>query len=228
MLVPHLIFTHLLTDYVLQTNWVVRMKNKGWPGLILHGGTFLVSSLLVLYRYWDVVFIPIVLLGIEHILQDSGKIRITRRFPTNGPAFYFIDQLFHLAGILIVQALVGSRLHPKPDDFELFLFSFASSFIMVTRFYEITIVANYAHLRAYEKRWALWGYVERTAVLCLVGGLGPFGIIPALLCPIPRFWKAKQEGQPIWQNRNHLLEVLIGFLLSVILGLGLWDILRYI
>ncbi len=228
MLVPHLIFTHLLTDYVLQTNWVVRMKNKGWPGLILHGGTFWVTSLIVLYLHWEVAFISITLLSIEHILQDSGKIRITRRFPTNGVAFYFLDQLFHLAGILIVQLLVGTRLDPKPSDFELFLYIFASSFIMVTRFFEITIIANYPSLRPYTKRWAMWGYIERTAMLFLVGGLGPFAIILALLCPIPRLWKSKQEGHPIWQNRSQIIEVAAGFLLSVVLGLGLWSILGYI
>ncbi|MBZ0315801.1 MAG: DUF3307 domain-containing protein [Anaerolineae bacterium] len=228
MLVPHLIFTHLLTDYVLQTNWVVRMKTKGWPGLILHGGTFWLTSLIVLYRHWDVVFIALTLLSIEHILQDSGKIRITRRFPTNGVAFYFLDQLFHLAGILIVQLIVGSQLDPKPSDFELFLYIFASSFIMVTRFFEITLIANYPSLGGYTKRWALWGYIERTAILLLVGGLGPLAIILALLCPLPRLWKSKQEGQPIWENRSQIIEVAAGFLLSVVLGLGLWKILGYI
>lgn len=228
MLVPHLIFTHLLTDYVLQTNWVVRMKNKGWPGLILHGGTFWVTSLIALYLHWEVAFIPITLLSIEHILQDSGKIRITRRFPTNGVAFYFLDQLFHLAGILLVQLLVGTRLDPEPSDFELFLYIFASSFIMVTRFYEITVIANFPSLRPYTKRWAMWGYIERTAMLFLVGGLGPFAIILALLCPIPRLWKSRQEGHPIWQNHSQMIEVSAGFLLSVVLGLGLWSILGYI
>ena len=228
MLVPHLIFTHLLTDYVLQTNWVVRMKNKGWPGLILHGGTFWVTSLIALYLHWEVAFIPITLLSIEHILQDSGKIRITRRFPTNGVAFYFLDQLFHLAGILLVQLLVGTRLDPEPSDFELFLYIFASSFIMVTRFYEITVIANFPSLRPYTKRWAMWGYIERTAMLFLVGGLGPFAIILALSCPIPRLWKSRQEGHPIWQNHSQMIEVSAGFLLSVVLGLGLWSILGYI
>lgn len=227
MLVPYLVFSHLLTDYVLQTNWVVRMKNKGWPGLILHGGTFFVTSLIILYRNWDMVLIPLVLLTIEHILQDSGKIRISRRFPAYGISFYFVDQLFHFAGILIVQLVVGNRLDPKPDEFERFLYLLASSFIIVTRAFEITIIANYPNLRAFSQRWTLWGYVERAAILLLISGVGPLAVPLAILCPIPRLWKSQQEGKPIWESRGELLEIIAGFLISTILGLGLWMILGY-
>lgn len=228
MLVPHLIFTHLLTDYVLQTNWVVQMKNKGWPGLILHGGTFFVISLIALYRYLDVVFLPLLLLSIEHTIQDSGKIKISRRFPKYGVGFYFLDQLFHLAGIFLVQWAVGSRLDPEPKNFELFLFMLGSSFIMVTRFFEITLIANYPNLRDYNQQWLLWGYIERTLILLLMAGIGPLAIPLGLLCLLPRAWRAKQRGEPIWENRYRWLEMGTGFLLSILLGLGLWNILRYI
>ncbi len=38
MIIPHLLFAHLLGDYPLQSHWLVKRKAESWRGLLVHGG----------------------------------------------------------------------------------------------------------------------------------------------------------------------------------------------
>ncbi|MCB9435938.1 MAG: DUF3307 domain-containing protein [Anaerolineales bacterium] len=224
MLVPQLIFAHLLADFIFQTKRIVEMKTKGWYGLFLHGGTFYITALYVLPSHLKTVFIPITLLSIEHTFQDWVKIKLSRLTPRFGVFWYFLDQLCHFLGIFILNAWVGDKV--TSNNTEILLFMIGSSVIVLTRAWEITVMSNWARLRQHVQQWNRWADVERLAALALVslGGLiaVPFGAT----CVIPRFVMARRQG--IKFQKLEYLEVGGGIICSIILGLGIWNLLQYI
>lgn len=231
MLTPHLIFSHLLADYVYQTQWVVKIKHAGWKGLILHGSSFFVLSIIALAAHLNDFFLfgPLLLiLTIEHILQDRLKIVLTERYPQHSILLYFLDQAAHFAGILIVNAIVGHKIDPKPNNVELLLFMLGASILILTRAWEITLIANWKSLRDYTRLWLLWGYAERTIMLIIIS-VGGIVLLPlAFACVIPRLARSYQLGYPIWNQRSEMIELGSGVVASTILGLGIWNLLQYI
>ena len=231
MLTPHLIFSHLLADYVYQTQWVVKIKHAGWRGLILHGSSFFVLSIIALAAHLNdiLLFGPLlIILTIEHIVQDWWKIRLTEQFPQHGVLLYFLDQGAHLIGILIVNALVGDKLDPQPNNVELLIFIFAGSALLLTRAWEITLIANWESMRQYARQWLLWGYAERIIMLIVIA-LGGIILLPiAIACTIPRLVHSYQLNHPIWKEKPEMIELVSGVVASTILGLGIWNLLQYI
>ncbi len=73
MLIPHLMFAHMLADYTLQSNWLVARKSNSWTGLVIHGGIVGFISMIAVAPYLDAVWLPLVVLMVLHTLQDQGK-----------------------------------------------------------------------------------------------------------------------------------------------------------
>lgn len=224
MLVPQLIFAHLLADFIFQTKRIVEMKTKGWYGLILHGGTFYITALYVLPSHLNTIFIPITLLSLEHTLQDWVKIKLSRLVPSLSVFWYFLDQFCHFLGIFILNAWVANKINPP--NTEILLFMVGSSIIVLTRAWEITVMSNWARLRQHVQQWNRWADVERLTALTIVslGGLLalPFGAA----CVIPRLVMARRKGFSF--QKFEYLEVGGGIICSIILGLGIWNLLQYI
>jgi hypothetical protein len=231
VLTPQLIFSHLLADFVYQTQWVVKIKHAGWKGLILHGSSFFVLSIIALAAHLnDFLWFgpPLLILTIEHILQDRLKIVLTDRFPQHGVLLYFLDQAVHFIGILVVNALVGHKIDPKPDNVELLLFMLGGSVLLLSRAWEITVIANWRSMREYTQQWLLWGYAERIVMLIVIA-IGGIVLIPvAMACVIPRLVRSYQLGHAIWKHRPEVIELGSGVIVSTILGLGIWNLLQYI
>lgn len=227
MLVPLLIFAHLFADFILQTKWVVELKHKGWPGLFLHGGSFFVAGLVVLWPHLEVAFLPILLLSLEHILQDWSKIQVTRKVPGLGIFWYFLDQAMHIGGVFVVSAVIRD-VDPAPDNTTILFFMLASSVIVLTSAWRITVMTNWAWLIDYTYRWLWWGYAERLAMLVIVGLGGWIALPLAVACTLPRLVRSWQLNIPIWKQHGQLMEVGAGAVVSAILGLGIWNLLQYI
>lgn len=218
MLIPHLLFAHMLADYALQTNWLVARKGQAWDGLILHGLVVFVMSLLVLPRYIPVLFVPILIMSILHTIQDWGKVYSGPRLKIHPFIPYMLDQVLHYATILGMQVLFGSQLQPPPDSGEILVMSAGTVIIAVTRFYDVTWWSNWLDMIPYMNRWHIWGYAERLAMVALAAG-GWYFLAP--LCVLPRLWYAQHCGYPIWKQRRGILEVIVGIVFSVALGLVL-------
>lgn len=224
MLVPQLIFAHLLADFIFQTKRIVEMKTKGWYGLILHGGTFYITALYVLPSHLQILFVPITLLSLEHTIQDWVKIKLSRLAPRFGVFWYFLDQACHFLGIFIVNAWAAGKI--DPNNTEILLFMVGSSVIVITRAWEITVMSNWARLRQHVQQWNRWADIERLTALAFVslGGLiaVPFGVA----CVLPRLVMAYRQGLKF--QKFEYLEVGGGIICSIILGLGIWNLLQYI
>ena len=128
MIIAHLLFGHLLADYILQTNWLVTRKGKfivreitSWDGLLLHGFLVWIVTLSCLASHVNIVLPYVTLLALLHTLQDGLKIWISTQTDYHPFLFYILDQALHLALIVGLQALAGSQLQPGPDAAEVYL-----------------------------------------------------------------------------------------------------------
>jgi len=217
LLIPHLIFAHLLADYVLQTNWLVARKSQSWDGLALHGLMVFVMSLMVLSRYASVLLIPLLIMSVLHTIQDWGKVYSGPRIKIAPFYPYILDQVLHYTTILILQLLIGPQLQPPPSNAEIIVMSIGAVSIAVTRFYDVTWWANWLDMIPYMNRWRNWGYLERLGMVVLTAG-GLFFLAP--LCPLPRLIYGWQHHHPVWKQRRGSLEVITGIILSITLGLA--------
>ncbi len=216
MLIPHLLLAHMLADYVLQTNWLVARKSQGWEGLALHGLMVFVMSLLVLPAYLPVLFFPLLAMSLVHTFQDWVKVYTGPRIKIHPFIPYLIDQVLHYIQIAIVQVLFGAWLQPPPGSVEQLVMACGAAGIAATRFYDVTWWANWLDMLPYMNRWRTWGYAERLAMVAL-SAAGLFWLAP--LCALPRLWFAWYCKHPIWKQRRGALEMGIGILFSIGLGL---------
>jgi hypothetical protein len=110
-----LYFSHLLTDFVLQTEHLVAQKRRRHArAYALHGiihylsavcivGFFVPGSMLSLRTH-----LVIVVLVLAHLLIDFAKIELTKRSVlADGPLPYLADQVFHFATILVAARLLA-------------------------------------------------------------------------------------------------------------------------
>src|SRR5688572_9110960 len=108
----------MLADYTLQTNWLIVRKGQSWDGLALHGLMVFITSVLVLYRYLDILLLPLLILSLIHTFQDWIKIYTGPRIKIHPFIPYMLDQLCHYIAIVIMQALFGAQLQPPPSHAE--------------------------------------------------------------------------------------------------------------
>ncbi len=96
-----LLLGHTIGDFVLQTIDLVRYKAHSWKGLLLHATLVLISTAVFLYDLpwaWPWL-IPLFL---THVLTDWGKVTLSRLFPKRRLSFFLLDQIVHLAIIVLV------------------------------------------------------------------------------------------------------------------------------
>ena len=218
MLIPHLLFAHMLADYVLQTNWLIVRKGQSWTGLALHGFIVFSMSILVLPSYIALMFVPILILSLEHTFQDWVKIYTGPRIKIHPFIPYMLDQVLHYTVIIVLQALYGNQLQPPPGQAEILVMATGTVVIAVTRFYDVSWWANWLDMIPYMNRWQIWGYAERLAMVALAA-IGLFFVAP--LCVLPRLWYAARIGAPIWKQPRGILEIGLGVVFSIALGLVL-------
>jgi hypothetical protein len=97
----YLYLAHLLADYPLQTDGLMRVKDRWW-GRGLHVGVHLAVLLLVLGSSRRVLWPYVLALSAVHFALDSGKRWLAGLRPQWVAAPYFLDQGLHLIVILLV------------------------------------------------------------------------------------------------------------------------------
>ena len=224
MLIPQLLLAHMLADYLLQTNWLIARKGQRWDGLALHGAMVFFMSILTLAPYIKVVLLPILILSIVHTAQDWLKIYTGPRIKIHPFIPYMADQLSHYTQIVIMQLAIGSLLIPGPTHTDIIVASVAASTVTLTRFYDISWWSNWLDMIPYMTRWRWFGYAERVSVFAL-SAIGLFFLAP--LCVVPRLVFSWRVKQPIWAQKRGALEMGLGLLLAIILGLVLRAMLLY-
>lgn len=218
MIIPHLLFAHLLGDYPLQSHWLVKRKAESWRGLLVHGGIVGFMSLVALAPYLGDVWIALVALTMLHTIQDYGKVQLGARQVVHPFVPYIGDQVLHYLTIIGIQLWIGDSLAPEPGETEIALMWTGAAVVAVTRFYDVTVWANWLDLIPYMRRWRALGYTERLSMLALAAA-GAWYLAP--LVALPRLVLARHEDRPIGANRRYALEMVTGAVFSIALGLGL-------
>jgi len=96
----NLLLAHLTGDFILQTDWMIRNRNKFWVSL-LHGGIHFGLMVLLVGRSRAADWPALLLLAGLHISQDALKTSLVRRHPELLRAAFILDQIVHLALIQI-------------------------------------------------------------------------------------------------------------------------------
>ncbi|MGW8143680.1 MAG: DUF3307 domain-containing protein [Anaerolineales bacterium] len=108
-----LLFAHLLTDYPLQSNWMV--SNRGRPAVrLLHVFSHFLVSLVFTLFYVPTAWPFLILLAGIHFLIDSGKYFVSQTRPNLVIFPYLFDQVLHLLSIILISVLIAGYTSVPP------------------------------------------------------------------------------------------------------------------
>lgn len=106
----HWIYAHLIGDYILQTDWMSQNKKTKTLPCVIHILTYLIPFLLTNIIWWKII-----LIGIEHFIQDRTNIvvdfmKLTGSEDFTKPPFapwsiILVDNIFHILFIAWIVTL---------------------------------------------------------------------------------------------------------------------------
>ena len=108
----NLLLAHLTGDFLFQTEWMVKNRNKFWV-LTLHVSIHLGLMLLLIgdsrSEYWPLI----TLLALIHMGQDSLKVTLVQKMPGRSFAAFVLDQILNvlIIGIFIWLFIMGVGKH---------------------------------------------------------------------------------------------------------------------
>jgi hypothetical protein len=111
----HLILAHFLADFPFQPRWLVSYKQRHIGGVLLHGMTHFVTSIVLLSPFMreKKIWIGIAIIFLAHIAFDQIKIKINQSSQANRILTYILDQLAHLTMIALVAIYYIGPLTPQ-------------------------------------------------------------------------------------------------------------------
>lgn len=126
----YLIFGHLVADFVLQPNELIKWKFRSWQGIFFHAVIHFLVNLLLFFPYLPDITVFLAILGVSlaHFVIDYVKIRVEkkgRRF-----SLYFLaDQLAHLF-VMIAAGLILAGFQPHFAVMGVFSILYENSYIL--------------------------------------------------------------------------------------------------
>lgn len=113
MIVLLLLLAHLVADFWLQTNYMVKNKWKNLRKHMIHHFITTALALIIIWQYYDVstnifsyILLPLVFIVVTHLVIDILKLKLIDTIKTTdsnslkGLWFFLIDQIFHIAMLL--------------------------------------------------------------------------------------------------------------------------------
>lgn len=125
---------HLLADYPLQTDGLVRAKQY-WYGLALHVLVHLATMLLLCGLDSLVIWPALVALTIAHFVIDAAKGAASVRWPRRVVVPYVADQIAHAATIVLVGGWIETRYGVRRDQAWMLI---AAAYLIATHVWYIT------------------------------------------------------------------------------------------
>jgi hypothetical protein len=109
----YLLLAHILGDFVLQTDWMVR-KRDDLRVLTLHAGIHFTLMFLLVGISRSVIWPYLLLLALSHLVQDRIKNSITNTRPDWTRIAFIIDQAIHLTAIWALVWWIERAIGPLP------------------------------------------------------------------------------------------------------------------
>ena len=104
----NLLLAHLLADYPLQPDWLVRLKARN-RFVLLHIAVHLAVLLVIAGTALKLLWPYFLTLSLIHLFIDLGKKYVNKLRPAWVVIPYVIDQGFHFLSILLVTLWISSR-----------------------------------------------------------------------------------------------------------------------
>ena len=130
-MVWNLFLAHLLGDFVLQTDWMVRRRDDLWV-LSIHAGIHLALMFLLVGQIRSVVWPYLLVLALIHLGQDRIKNNITNKRPEWVKVAFVIDQTLHFAAIGALDWWLQRVFEPLPSAEKPALVMVAITYLFVT------------------------------------------------------------------------------------------------
>lgn len=108
-----LLLAHLVADFPLQSNKIVKMKNQGNKGLGIHVAIHVAVLLLLIkdpFQYWPTILV----LAAAHFITDWAKVRQKAKFHTPG---FIVDQFIHIMTLIILAQFMVNTSASFPEWF---------------------------------------------------------------------------------------------------------------
>jgi hypothetical protein len=214
-----LALAHVLADYPLQTDALVRAK-RNWLGVAAHVTIHLATMILLSGRDSLFVWPALIVLALAHFFIDILKSTVSVRWPKLVVGPYLLDQLFHFTSIFLVALWIERKWAIERDQLWMI---YATAYLGATHVWFITerVVAHgdpryLETTQAYQwSRLVIRGLA--LTIYLLVGGL----LLPGEASAAPLAFLAMRlppYGRSIY-GRGMLLQDLIGPLLVAVLVL---------
>lgn len=191
MIFLYLLLAHLLADFVLQPEKLVRWKQQAWGGIAVHGLVHLLISAILLAVYFPNmnVLVAILLVAAAHFLIDWIKIFFEKGMDHYLGTF-LLDQAAHLGVLALAASLLGHV--PLNVQWEPLRWIYSDYSVVVglclllgvTHVYELTLFQVYRkdgarympNYKAMVKRTILWGALYGLFLIFGVYKIVAFGV----------------------------------------------------
>ncbi|HYN88763.1 MAG TPA: DUF3307 domain-containing protein [Ardenticatenaceae bacterium] len=206
-----LFLAHLLSDFALQFDWMIRAKQRGPQGVAPHIAVVAAMTLLAVApafgRWWPAALFVI----ITHALIDVAKVALDHRAGRFRLPLFYLDQALHALMVVGATLLVAGRLDEE-------LWTIPTRFWTVALGYTLVVFVLGILLRVhlvtdrFESRWL--GVGERALVMTLALFVSPF---LAVLPPLAHIALWRLSGRKA--TRGAWIEVALGSLAALVGGL---------
>jgi hypothetical protein len=144
-----LLLAHLMGDYPLQTEWLIKNKQRWW-GLSLHIAIHLAVMVLFIGAASIEAWPKLLVLALFHFLLDLTKSRLFSRWPKRVNLQYVVDQILHILAIFLVAKWIVSDLNPELLPSNNLWPLYASGYLLVTYVWYISERLFTAHNEEYH------------------------------------------------------------------------------
>lgn len=102
-MIAKLLLAHLVSDFLLQPNQLIKFKNKSVWGVFIHAFIVFSTASLVLLPFLDnyLNWFVLIILSSVHFLQDKCKIVIDKKTSSGYVKHFLYDQVGHLLMIVL-------------------------------------------------------------------------------------------------------------------------------
>ncbi len=218
-----LILIHLVVDFMQPAALVRWSKNSSW-GLLVHSAiyTFLTALALAFVPLW---WLWALILGASHFIIDKMKIILTEKATRLSLLIFVLDQVIHLAIIILVLILARSQIattqpqmntvfeQPKVLLYAVFyvIVTFGGSIFVFEVLNSIKSDVDPKEVLSIEQRYK--GILERGAAMTLIV-LGHRSSIFPLISPLA-FLPSVIQSRQVLRNGAERKKFLLGFLTSI-------------
>jgi hypothetical protein len=229
-MIAAMLLAHIVADYVLQWDGLVRWKSERLSGVVVHGGIVLVVTWLLSLPYTGGWWPYALLIGLTHTLIDALRARVGRVSSRTALGLFLLDQALHLTIILAMLSLSGylaqgqilEAVVRQAQDVRLVTFLIGYTFItmpawIIVRFLVRGLVASTeAETLLSTNKYV--SILERGLITTLVI-MGQFPLIP--LVAIPRLVFDGPRVRKSGMASSYVAELLASAALAIAVGLAL-------